>query len=246
MTKAHPAHHREALSGIGYREELLNSHSYSGQGFKNWAKRLLIGLVCFFLLALPLGGCFSPELNNQVVFSVLSDPKTFNAVLSQESPNVFGYIYEGLIRENPLTAEQEPALAESWVIAENNLTLTFTLREDLRWSDGEPLTVEDVLFSYNDLYLNPQIPNNYRDSLRVGKSKSFPKITKVGDRQVAFTINEPFAPFLSAAELPILPAHILRKTIEEKDEKGNPIFLTTWGTNTPPAGYCCEWPLQTP
>jgi len=197
-------------------------------------KRAIASVLAGLLIVFSLTGCVSPELSNQVVFSVLSDPKTFNAVLSQESPNVFGYLYDGLIKENPLTGKKMPALAESWDIAEDNLTLTFTLREGLRWSDGEPLTVEDVLFSYNDLYLNPKIPNNYRDSLRVGKSQSFPTLTKVGDRQVAFTITEPFAPFLDAAALPILPAHILRPTVETEDENGNPLFLTTWGTNTPP------------
>ncbi len=41
----------------------------------------------------------------QVVQAILSDPKTFNAILSQESPNVFGLTYEGLVQQNPLTGE---------------------------------------------------------------------------------------------------------------------------------------------
>ncbi|MBJ7898905.1 MAG: ABC transporter substrate-binding protein [Cyanobacteria bacterium RI_101] len=197
----------------------------------------LLRLLSFLLaltLTLNLGACSAPANPDQLALSILSDPKTFNAVLSQESPNIFGLTYEGLIRENPLTGVKEPALAESWQISEDAKTITFTLRENLRWSDGEPLTIEDVLFSYNELYLNPKIPNNYRDSLRVGKSGAFPQIKGQGERQIVFTINEPFAPFLDGAELPILPAHILRPTAEKLDPQGNPQFLTVWGTDTPP------------
>ncbi|MEM8780951.1 MAG: ABC transporter substrate-binding protein, partial [Cyanobacteria bacterium P01_G01_bin.49] len=190
---------------------------------------ILIGFCLFFLTT-----CASPEIKNQVILSVLSDPKTFNAVLSQESPNIFGLTYEGLINENPITAEKEPALAESWEISDDKLTIIFTLRKDLKWSDGEPLTADDVVFSYNDLYLNAKIPNNYRDSFRVGRSGDFPVIRKLDDRRIEFKITEPFAPFLDNAGVPILPAHILRKTVEETDQKGNPKFLAVWGTDTPP------------
>lgn len=194
-----------------------------------------VGLVLSLSLSLILlVSCSTPIVKEQAVFSVLSDPKTFNAVLSAESPNIFGLTYEGLITENPITGKKEPTLAESWTISEDNKTIVFTLRDGLKWSDGQPLTSEDVIFSYNDLYLNPKIPNNYRDSLRIGESKAFPKIQKLDDRRIQFQITEPFAPFLDAAELPILPAHVLRETIEKKDKNGNPIFLTVWGTDTPP------------
>jgi peptide/nickel transport system substrate-binding protein len=204
---------------------------------KMLSKRIIkfAGLVLSLGLSLMLFvSCSTPIVKEQVVFSVLSDPKTFNAVLSAESPNIFGLTYEGLITENPITGKKEPTLAESWTISEDNKTIVFTLRDGLKWSDGQPLTSEDVIFSYNDLYLNPKIPNNYRDSLRIGESKAFPKIQKLDDRRIQFQITEPFAPFLDAAELPILPAHVLRETIEKKDKNGNPIFLTVWGTDTPP------------
>ena len=206
----------------------------------SWGRILASGLI--LVVALVLVACSAPEPENQLVISVLSDPKTFNAVLSQESPNIFGLTYEGLITENPLTGTKEPALAEKWQITADGQTLTFTLRENLYWSDGEPLTVADVLFSYNDLYLNPQIPNNYRDSLKVGIKGEFPQIKALNERQIEFKINEPFAPFLDSAEAPILPAHILRPTIEKLDDKGNPEFLGTWGTDTPPQNIVVNGP----
>ncbi|MDJ0547860.1 MAG: ABC transporter substrate-binding protein, partial [Microcystis sp. M49637_WE12] len=153
------------------------------------------GLTVFLiscLLLISLTACGNQVRRNQVVISVLSDPKTFNAVLSAESPNIFGLTYEGLLTENPITGKKEPVLAESWTISDDNLNIIFTMREGLKWSDGQPLTVDDVVFTYKDLYLNPDIPNNYRDSLRIGLKKEFPVITKLDNRRIEFKLPEPF------------------------------------------------------
>ncbi|AFZ46607.1 extracellular solute-binding protein family 5 [Cyanobacterium stanieri PCC 7202] len=201
----------------------------------------IINLALMVLMSLTLlSGCATDEIaearmpESQITQAILSDPKTFNAVLSQESPNIFGLTYDGLVEENPLTGEIEPALAESWTFSEDNLNITFTLKENLRWSDGEPLTVDDVVFSYNQLYLNEEIPSNARDSLRVGESRALPTVTKLNDRQVRFTINEPFAPFLESTGLAILPKHILEEKVQQRDRDGNPLFLSFWGVDTPP------------
>lgn len=171
----------------------------------------------------------------QVVQSVLSDPKTFNAILSQESPNVFGLTYEGLVKENPLTGEIEPELAQSWEISDNEQEITFTLREGLKWSDGEPLTSDDVVFTYEDLVLNSNIPNNIRDSLRIGETGEFPTVEKVDDLRVKFTVPEPFAPLLQATgNVDIMPKHALEESVEETDSDGTPAFLNQWGVDTPP------------
>ena len=120
--------------------------------FLRW---LLIVLVSICLL--QLNACVTNTNKNQVVLSVLSDPKTFNAILSQESPNIFSLTYEGLITENPITGKKEPALAESWKISDDKLNIIFTLRKNLKWSDGEDLTVdvEDIverMFAATKLY----------------------------------------------------------------------------------------------
>jgi peptide/nickel transport system substrate-binding protein len=215
---------------------------FSRRAVVNWTCWSAISLLLFgnFFLA----GCTPTTNRDRVVFSVLSDPKTFNAVLSQESPNIFGLTYEGLITENPITGKKEPALAESWEVSPDKRKIVFTLRENLKWSDGKPLTADDVVFSYNDLYLNPKILNNYKDSLRIGQSGTFPTIRKLDERRIEFTITEPFAPFLDSAELPILPAHILRETVEKTDAQGNPLFLSTWGTDTPPEKIVSSGPYK--
>ena len=109
-----------------------------------------------FVVAIALSGCNPTEFRSaaaqvpQLVYAIPAEPKTFNYVLSNESPNVFEPLYEGLITENRLTTEIEPGLAESW--QEEKQRIVFTLREGLKWSDGQPLTVDDVLFTFNELY----------------------------------------------------------------------------------------------
>ncbi len=171
---------------------------------------------------------------SEIIESQLGNPNTFNYALNNSSPNVFGYMYEGLITENALTTEVEPALAESWEISDNKKSIIFTLKDNLKWSDGAPLTVDDVLFTYNSIYLNPEIPTDVQDILRIGKERKLPTVEKVGDRQVKFTTPEPFAPFLRTMSLGILPKHALQDTITTKDADGKPLFLSTWSTNEDP------------
>ncbi len=210
----------------------------------------LLSSLTAILLAICLWGCsptnFISSENQvpQIVQAILSDPKTFNAVLSQEYPNIFGLTYEGLITENPITGKKEPALAESWEVSPDKLKIVFNLRPGLQWSNGHPLTAEDVIFSYNELYLNEDIPSNARDSLRVGQSRSLPTVRKLGDLQVEFTISEPFAPFLGSTGLPILPAHVLRESVQKEDPDGDPLFLSKWGIDTPPEEIIVNGPYE--
>ena len=216
----------------------------------NWMSRLwsnfarmgrvtmVLGLSCLLLL---LNGCsldkFKVEAAQvpQLIFASPSDPATFNAPLNNSFYNIFGYIHEGLINQDGLSAELVPALAEAWEISEDKRRITFTMRPDLKWSDGEPLTVDDVIFTFNDIYLNEKIPTGVRDILRIGTSGSFPAVQKIDERRVEFSVPEPFAPFLRyAGGITILPKHALEESIKITDKEGNLQFLSTWGTDTNP------------
>ncbi|HEY9694463.1 MAG TPA: ABC transporter substrate-binding protein [Oculatellaceae cyanobacterium] len=202
-----------------------------------WRRWLALLLAMTFAIA--LNGCNQLELKtdaaqvSQIVISVLSDPKTFNYPLNQEASNVFGLTYEGLITENGF-GEIEPALAEAWEISDDKQRIVFTLHPGLKWSDGAPLTADDVIFTYNDIYLNEAIPTDARDILRIGESRALPTVRKLDELRIEFTTPEPFAPFLRTVSLPILPAHALQESVKTKDQNGKPKFLTTWGINTPP------------
>ena len=196
-----------------------------------------LGLCCLLLLT----GCHPIQLTDQktrvsqLVLVTPSDPDTFNYALNNSAYSVFPFIYNGLIRENGLTAELEPELAESWSISPDRMQITFTLREGLKWSDGKPLTADDVIFTYQKIYLNNKIPTVYKDWLRIGTTDVFPSVQKLDRRRVRFTLPEPFAPFLrSVGILAVLPEHKLRSSVLSIDTQGNPQFLSTWSTDTHP------------
>ncbi len=171
----------------------------------------------------------------ELIIPSASGPSTFNPVLNTSFFSVGGFLFQGMLTENGLTAELEPALAESWQISDDKRRVIFTLRKELKWSDGKPLTVDDVVFTFRDVYLNPKIESGSKDILRVGLKGELPSVKKLDDRRIEFAIPEPFAPFIRfVGGVPILPAHILKKSITTTDDKGNLEFLSTWSLQTNP------------
>jgi len=208
-------------------------------GSESW--RRIVSLMLAMVSAIAFSGCSLSQFKTeaaqvpQLVQHIVGEPKTFNYALSQESPNVFDLIYDSMVFQNGVTGEIEPALAESWKISDDKKRIVFTLREGLKWSDGAPLTADDVMFTYNDIYFNEEIPTDIRDIFRIGKSRALPTLRKLDDRRIEFTVPEPFAPFLRfAGGATILPKHALEAAVKTKDKDGKPIFLTTWGTDSDP------------
>jgi peptide/nickel transport system substrate-binding protein len=206
---------------------------------------VVLTLILLVSSGLALGGCNPTTLKteaaqvSQIVLHSLSDPKTFNYSLKNEFPNIFPFTFEGLTFANEFTGKIEPGLAESWESFDNNRRYIFTLREGLKWSDGTPLTADDVIFTYQDIVFNPEIATDQKDVLKIGSKGLFPSIRKLDDRRVEFTLPEPFAPFLRITSGPqdgvvILPKHILRESVISKDANGNPKFASTWGTDAKP------------
>ncbi|MEO1428663.1 MAG: ABC transporter substrate-binding protein [Cyanobacteria bacterium J06633_8] len=172
---------------------------------------------------------------SQLTLATPSDVTTFNYAMNSSPFSVFPFIYQGLVTENGKTNELEPALAESWTVSDDKLRITFKLKDKLKWSDGKPLTVDDVIFTYKDIYLNKKIPTVFKDFLRIGNQDVFPTIKKLNNRTIEFSLPEPFTPFLrKSASLAILPAHALRDSVLSNDANGNPQFLSTWGSDTAP------------
>jgi peptide/nickel transport system substrate-binding protein len=97
-----------------------------------------------------------------------------------------------------------PWLATDWSLSDDGLTWTFTLRDGLRWQDGQPLTADDVVFSI-DYYLSH--PGASWFMAQVNEIES---ATAVGENQVAVKLVRPFAPFLqtTAEAMFVFPRHI--------------------------------------
>jgi peptide/nickel transport system substrate-binding protein len=207
----------------------------SDRGF--WRFWVFAFLACW--LAVTLAACNPSSFRvqaaqgTQLVISTLSDPKTFNPALGNEFPPAYLLTHDGLTGEDGY-GNLVPGLAEKWEVSPDKKRIVFTLREGLKWSDGQPVTADDVVFSFNDIYLNEEIPTDTRDILRIGETGQFPQVKKLDDRRVEFVLPAPFSPFLRSAGATILPAHILRESVKTKDSQGKPKFLSMWDIDTPP------------
>ncbi len=207
-----------------------------------WIAKLLIAVLVGLVIGLAGCSLASPNLRagrSQLVLTTLQDPKTFNYALNQEFPNIFLFCFRGLTQQEGTTGKIKPDLAESWQISPDQTRITFTLRPNLKWSDGEPLTADDVVFTYRDVIFNPKVPAESQEALRLGKDRRLPEVNKLDERRVQFVLTEPFAPFLSATAGPpidivILPKHKLEQSVQQLDANGNPLFLSAWGTDTDP------------
>ena len=213
--------------------------------------RGLLLLVGTMVTVIALQSCVAVWFNSEttriphLVTSERNNPNTFNSVVSVDPHAVLGLIYEGMITQNGETGELEPGIAESWEISDDQQQIILNLRSDVRWSDGEPLTADDVVFSFNDVYFNEKIPSRIQDILRIGQKGQFPQVRKINDTKVEFISPEPFAPLLRyAGDADLLPKHILEETVKTIDQKGNSQFLSAWGTNTPLAKIITNGPYR--
>jgi oligopeptide transport system substrate-binding protein len=74
--------------------------------------------------------------------------------------HVIQALFEGLVTEDPKDLHPVPGLARSWEISPDGLVYTFHLRENLRWSDGSPITADDVLMSWKRM-ISPGLASEY-------------------------------------------------------------------------------------
>ncbi|MCX7918292.1 MAG: ABC transporter substrate-binding protein [bacterium] len=218
----------------------------SGQKLERRGQRktytTLLSLISYLLIFLFLFSCSkkTPTISESttvgqqggvLTLATISDPKSFNIIVAKETSTTqaLSLLFEGLTRENGVTTEVEPNLAESWEISSDGLTWIFHLRKDVRWSDGVSFTADDVVFTFTKLIYNPKIPTSSRDIFMVdGK---LPKIEKVDEYTVKFILPKPFAPFPRLMTQEILPKHKLEPIIAKGADK----FNSAWGLDTPPS-----------
>ena len=112
-----------------------------------------------------------------------------------------------------------PWLADSSTLSDDHLTYTFQLRENLRWSDGRPLTAADVVFTF-DYFAKQTLP----PQLTIQAPDGVAKVVATGPRTVEITLERPTVTFAEqvAASLAIVPEHVwspIRRASEEQDLK---------------------------
>mgnify|MGYP003325392693 CR=1 FL=1 len=111
-------------------------------------------------------------------------------------------MYDGLVRYKDGTLEVEPALAKSWTISDDGKTYTFSLRSGISFHDGSKFDANAVKFNF-DRMLDKNHP--YHNTGPFPLSFFFSAIENVevvSDNSVRFTLNAPYAPFLSNLAYP--------------------------------------------
>jgi len=165
----------------------------------------------------------------RIVVSILGAPKSFNVTVSNESATndvISGAVWEGLLEYDNVEQRIQPGLVSRWESNAAGTVWTMTLRKGLRWSDGAPLTTDDVMFTAAVLADSVLRPNSASLLRQGGK---FPTFAKVDDLTFTVTLEKPFGPFLHAVSGPrIIPKHKL----EAAWKAGR--FSQTWGVDTPP------------
>ena len=184
--------------------------------------------------------CEPGNPGGRFVVGELGDPKTFNPITANEasSLDITRFMYWPLLNYDVPTQTVKPALAMAWTNLPDGKTWIFTLRKNLRWSDGEPLTAEDVVFTWNDLIYNTNIDNVMRDPFIIGGKKF--TVTKVDDLTVQVVTPQIYAPFLPefGAGVPIMPKHILAKSVADGT------FTSTYQVNSDPSQIIGSGPYR--
>ena len=85
------------------------------------------------------------------------DPSQINGVLEQR---IYNALFEGLVGYNPRTAKAVPGVAENWTFSGDGTILTFSIREGITWSDGTPITAQQIVDSWLH-HLNPATASPY-------------------------------------------------------------------------------------
>lgn len=150
-----------------------------------------------------------PAEGGELTEGIVGSPRFINPLLalSDADRDMTALTYAGLMGIGE-GGELVPVLAERYEVSPDGKTYTFTLRATAKFSDGTPVTADDVVFTVEKAQ-NPNL-----------KSPVYPnwsgiRADAVDSRTVRFTLSKPYAPFLETATLGILPAHLWQGLTDE-------------------------------
>lgn len=158
-------------------------------------------------------------------------PKTFNPFNSKDntSSTLSEIMFDGLLTTHPVTGQPIPRLAKDFSV--DGDTYLIRLRKGIKWSDGKPITADDVVFTWNDIIFAGYGNTSTRDSIIV--DGELPTVRKIDDYTVEFQTPKPFAPFIRMLSTPIAPKHAFEPAVK----KGKEYFETFLSTNTNPKNF---------
>lgn len=169
------------------------------------------------------------KFGGSLVASTIGEgPKTFNPFNTKDniSAMMSEVMYDGLLTTHPVTGQPIPKLAKSFSVNGNDYIIH--LRHGIKWSDGKPITADDVVFTWQNIIFDGFGNTSTRDSIIIdGK---LPTVKKIDDYTVEFKTPQPFAPFIRMLSTPIAPKHIFEPAVK----KGKEYFETFLSTNIDP------------
>ncbi|UCB45176.1 MAG: ABC transporter substrate-binding protein [Spirochaetota bacterium] len=152
---------------------------------------------------------------------------TFNVVTTRSRPvyAMLKLIFEPLLSIHPITGEIQGGIAKEYRIERDGYSITLLLNENIRFSDGNQCTSEDVIFSFEEVYMNPDVDSKKTDFLRI-RNRAV-SIKALDELTVQFDLPVPYRPFLyTLTQLEILPEHILSPLMKQE---GVEAFNRKWG-----------------
>jgi len=198
----------------------------SSKNMINIFKPVFFLLIIIFLLIASCDGQKS-STNNRLVIGIESDIQTFNPMFAYNV--IEGHLVDLLYLKPAMEIwndsigiiEFEPMLAEKWEWNKDSTSITLYLRDNIYWSDKKPITVDDVVFSF-EIYSDPKVDSRFLgqfynfhtiDGLLIDSEKTFevisPNILKINFLKNAL-------PTLLNINLDIIPKHIWSKIPKEE------------------------------
>jgi peptide/nickel transport system substrate-binding protein len=187
---------------------------------------IILGLMGY--LAVTLASVARPLAGGEYIEAASAPPQQLNPLVRDllrdpGAADIQSLIYDGLTRTG-VDGFPAPALAQAWEVDASGTVYTFTLRTDVTWHDGTPVTVDDVMFTLRAVQGpafagDPSIATVWRSVV----------VEQVGEREVRCRLEAPYAAFLRATTFPILPAHILA-AVPPAEWAAHPFGLAPVGT----------------
>lgn len=147
----------------------------------------------------------------QLTYRLTQVSETFNYLMAKDEPSAvtsFFAVTSRLIDFDHETQKFVPALAETWTMGADGVTLDVKLRDGLKFSDGDPLTTDDVIFTLAALYDERTKSPAYKDSMLVDGKPI--EVKKISDREMQLVFPKPVASVENyLVNLAVLPSHTL-------------------------------------
>ena len=178
--------------------------------------RVAAVLASLCAVVLPLAVLAPPAMADEepTTFTValLNEVDSFNPFLGieAESYEMWALAYDYLVGYSMEDMSPEPALATEWETSDDGLTWTFTMRDDVTWSDGEPLTAQDVAYTYGRILDGGPEAATWSSYLAGVESVEAPD-----DTTVVLTLKKPNA-VLPLLPIPIVPEHVWKDVPEDQ------------------------------